>query len=462
MSDVTLTFLGATRTVTGSRFLVTSGDTRILVDAGLFQGDAKDRQLNWKPFPIDPATLTAVILTHAHLDHCGYLPLLVARGYSGKIYATQNTRRLAEVTLRDSGRIQEEDAKFAARRGYSEHKPPLPLYTEQDAINAIGRFSEVEFRTEVDLGGGAVATFLPAGHILGAAFVELTIAGKRILFSGDLGRPEHPALVGPDPVPTGRFDALLTESTYGDRVHETPTEDFERIITTTIERGGSVLIPAFAVDRTEVILMKLRELMTAGRIPRVPVFADSPMALSSLDFYREAISARSPEVRADVADEWAGKDPFDPGTLREMRSVEQSKSLNDVHTPCIIVSASGMATGGRVVHHLAHMLPDPKNTVVLVGYQAQGTRGRLLLQGEPEVRIHGEMVPVRAEIASIETFSVHADGDEILDWLRGAEHIERAFVIHGEQEAAEAFAKRLQAELGLDAAVPEPGQTVSL
>jgi metallo-beta-lactamase family protein len=268
--------------------------------------------------------------------------------------------------------------------------------------------------------------------------------------------------VAPDPFPSGGFDAVVTESTYGDRSHDNPNSEFEDIITRTLQRGGIVLIPAFAVDRTEVILMRLREAMQSGRIPRVDVYADSPMALSSLRYYREAIDAGSPEIRPDVADQWQGRDPFDPGTLREMNTVEQSKSLNDVTAPSIIVSASGMATGGRVVHHLAHLLPNAKNTVLLVGYQAMGTRGWRLQQGEPKVKIHGEWVEVQAEIASVESFSVHADADEILAWLKPATGIRKIFVVHGEPKAAQVMARRVRDELHIDAQVPEPGEKVSI
>lgn len=462
MSDVTLQFLGATQTVTGSRFLISTGHNQVLIDAGLFQGTKEIRDLNWKPFPVNPSTIEAVILTHAHLDHCGYLPLLVKQGFQGPIYVTEYTQKLAEVVLRDSARIQVEDAKYADVKGYSSHKPPLPLYDENDAAQAIRRMKIVDFRETVHVTDDITAVFHPSGHILGASFVTIDAADKKLLFSGDLGRPQHPILVPPDPIPEGPFDAVLCESTYGDRTHDTPTSEFAQVISETIHDGGSVLIPAFAVDRTEVILVKLRELIEAQEIPEVPIYADSPMALSSLDFYRDAIDAHSPEVRQDITDEWHDRDPFNPGTLKEMKTVDESKSLNNVHTPCIIVSASGMATGGRVVHHLARMLPKPKNTVILVGYQALGTRGRLLGDGAEEAKIHGEMVPVRARVAKVEAFSVHADGDELIEWLKGTKKPQVAYAIHGEAEAAETFAKRLASELGWNTVVPEPNQTVTL
>lgn len=462
MTGVSITFLGATETVTGSRFLISDGNVRILIDAGLFQGTPEIKAKNWDPFPIDPSTLDAVVLTHAHLDHTGYLPLLVKQGFSGPVYCTEYTAKLASVILQDSARIQMEDAKYAQKKGYSRHKNPRALYDENDARRAIEQFEVCDFKKDISIAGDAKVQFYYSGHILGSSFVTLEFAGKRFLFTGDMGRPTHPVLVSPDKFPTGHFDAIVTESTYGDRVHETPTDEFADIINQTIARGGTVLIPAFAVDRTEVILLKLRELIEDGKIKAVPIFVDSPMALTALDFYRDALNASRSEIRQDMIQEWRGKDPFDPGTLSEKHSVEESKSLNDVHQPCIIISASGMATGGRVVHHLAHLLPDSKNTVLLVGYQATGTRGRQLENGDQRVRIHGDDVPVRAQIAKADAFSVHADGDELLDWLRGAEQPTNVFVVHGELESAEIFAKRINAELGWNAIVPKPEQSFDI
>ena len=282
------------------------------------------------------------------------------------------------------------------------------------------------------------------------------------MFTGDLGRPQHPALVAPDAIPAGPFDAIVTESTYGDRVHESPTSDFADVINQTATRGGIILIPAFAVDRTEVILMKLRELAELNEIPHLPIYVDSPMALTSLKYYREAIDAHSPEIREDVTTQWHGRDPFDAGKLHEMRTVEESKSLNDIHGANIIVSASGMASGGRVVHHLAQLLPSEKNTVLLVGYQAIGTRGRQLADGQESVTIHGEAVPVRAQITKVEAFSVHADGDELTAWLRTTQKPHAVYVVHGEPKSADAFAKRLHADLGWDAVVPTPNEVVTI
>ena len=459
MSQVSISFLGATETVTGSRFLISDGQTKILVDAGLFQGTREIKDKNWEPFPVEPSSIDAIVLTHAHLDHSGYLPLLVKQGFEGNIYCTEYTAKLASVILQDSARIQVEDAKFARKKGYSRHKDPQALYDEQDALQAIKLFKVCKFDQEINVENKASLQFYHSGHILGSAFVSIELSNKKFLFTGDMGRPTHPVLVSPDEFPAGQFDSVITESTYGDRTHEKPTGEFENVINQTIDRGGIVLIPAFAVDRTEVILVELRELMESGKIPRVPIFVDSPMALTALDFYREALNAGRSEIREDVIAQWRGRDPFDPGTLEERRTVEDSKSLNDQRTPCIIVSASGMATGGRVVHHLARLLPDAKNTILLVGYQAAGTRGRQLENGEKRIRIFGEDVPVRAQIANADTFSVHADGDELINWLKKASQPKQVFVVHGEIESADIFAKRIRTDLGWNAIVPKPEQT---
>jgi metallo-beta-lactamase family protein len=456
-------FLGAAGTVTGSRFLLSFEDVRVMVDCGMFQGLKELRLKNWNPLAVDPASIDAVVLTHAHLDHCGYLPKLVKDGFKGKIHATHYTCKLADVILRDSARIQTEDAKFAARHGFSKHNPPKALYEEVDAQRAVQRFVEEEFGARVKVARETYVTFHPSGHILGAAFVEVEFFGKRILFTGDMGRNEHPLLAAPGNIPAGHFDAIVTESTYGDREHEPQTTDFETAINETVARGGSVLIPAFAVDRTEVILVRLRELVEQGRIPLIPIYADSPMALRALDFYREAITNDSPEIRDDIVAEWKGRDPFDPGSLVQLMTTEESKSINNPDQPCIIISASGMATGGRVVHHLAGMLPNSKNTILLVGYQALGTRGRRLADGETEVKMHGEFVPVRANIEQIQSFSVHADANELLKWLKTADAAPgRVFVVHGEAGAADSLRDRIKSQLGWKAAAPTDGQVFEL
>ena len=455
----TIQFLGAAGTVTGSRFLLSYQGTRVLVDCGMFQGLKELRLKNWADFAVDPETIDAVVLTHAHLDHCGYLPRLVKLGFRGKVFLTEYTGKLAEVILRDSARIQTEDAKWAAKKGFSKHNPPLALYGEADVDQTLKLFEPSPFAVRTEVASETFVTFHPAGHILGASFVEVEFFGKRLLFTGDLGRPDHPLLEAPGTFPSNQFDAVVTESTYGDREHTPITDDFATVINTTIDRGGSVLIPAFAVDRTEVILVRLRELYETGKIRQVPIYADSPMALKALAFYRDAINKHSDEIRDEIAATWEGRDPFDPGTLVELLTVDESKTINNPVTPCIIISASGMATGGRVVHHLRDMLPNPKHTVLLVGYQALGTRGRNLLEGAEEVRMHGEMVPVKAQIANVQEFSVHADANELLKWIGvGKERIKQVFVVHGETGAAEALAQRIESELHLKAITPKDAQ----
>jgi len=459
----TIQFLGAAGTVTGSRFLLACGSTKVMVDCGMFQGLKELRLKNWNPLPIDPAEVQAVVLTHAHLDHCGYIPKLVKDGFRGDIHMTEFTAKLAEVILLDSARIQTEDAKYAAKKGYSKHNPPKALYEEVDARKAVSQFKAQPFHVRTQVAEQTFVTFHPSGHILGAAFVEVEFFGKHLLFTGDLGREHHPLLVNPDHIPAGKYDAVITESTYGDREHVPVTTDFEVAINKTVERGGSVLIPAFAVDRTEVILVQLRELMEAGKIPRIPVYADSPMALKALAFYRQAIDSSSAEIRPEIIEKWKNKDPFSTGTLVELTTVDESKTINDPQQPCIIISASGMGTGGRVVHHLRNMLPQAKHTVILVGYQAVGTRGRNLVNGATEVKMHGEMVPVNAEIESIQSFSVHADGDELIAWMSTESKAPgQVLVVHGEAGVAETFSDRIKSQLGWKSHAPHDGESVRL
>lgn len=463
VTEPLIQFLGAAGTVTGSRHLLQYQNTRVLIDCGMFQGIKELRERNWDRFPVDPATIDAVLITHAHLDHSGYLPRLVKLGFKGPIYLTHYTGKLVEVILRDSARIQTEDAKYAAKKKFSKHNPPLALYEEADVEETLELFVTKEFDVEVPIVDGVKAVFHPSGHILGASYIELDFFGKRVLFTGDMGRQDHPLLVAPDPIPAGHFDAIITESTYGDREHAPTTTNFEEAITATVARGGSILIPAFAVDRTEIILVRLREAMESGAIPRIPIYADSPMALKALDFYRDAIDAGSQEIRPEIAAQWRGKDPFDPGTLVELFSPEESKTINDPKTPCIIISASGMGTGGRVVHHLHDMLPKGFHTVIMVGYQAIGTRGRALVDGAQFVKMHGELVPVKAQIEQIESFSVHADSNELVAWLNSAsEQPGQVFVVHGEAGATEVLADRIKAQLGWKSHVPHQGEMVSL
>ena len=463
MSEVAIEFLGAAGTVTGSRFLLTCGETKVMIDCGMFQGLKELRLKNWNPLGVDPASIDAVVLTHAHLDHCGYLPKLGKDGFAGKVFLTEYTAKLADVILRDSARIQTEDAKYAAKKGFSKHNPPQALYEEADVEKVVQRFVPTDFAVRTKIAEETFVTFRPSGHILGAAFVEVEFFGKRILFTGDMGRNEHPLLAPPGDIPAGEFDAIVTESTYGDREHVAVTTNFEDAINRTAARGGSILIPAFAVDRTEVILVRLRELVEQNLIPKIPVYADSPMALKALDFYRDAINNDSPEIRDEIVSTWKNRDPFDAGYLHELHTVDESKTVNNPTTPCIIISASGMGTGGRVVHHLRDMLPNPKHTVILVGYQAVGTRGRRLVDGAEEVKMHGEMVSVKASIEQIQSFSVHADSNELIHWMKTASVKPRqVFVVHGEAGVAESFADRVHNEVGVPSKAPSLGERIVL
>ena len=455
----TLKFLGGAGTVTGSKYLVADGERQLLVDAGVFQGEKQFRELNWAPFPVPPRSLELILVTHAHTDHVGYLPALVRDGFDGDILATEATCELAAIVLRDAAFLAERDAEHAASHGYSKHQPPLPLFTQADAERTLQQFRIVDFDEDVDLGDGWTARWTRAGHILGSASIRLTTPNASVLFSGDLGRAEHPVLRSRE-IPPGA-DTVLIESTYGDREHLEPDgaehEPLADLIRRTARQGGSVLIPAFAVDRTEVVLQTLTELLRAGRIPALPVFVNSPMALAALDVYRDPRFAD--ELRPDLN---AGGF-VDLPHLREVRSTEESIKLNKPKMPCIIVSSSGMATGGRVLHHLEHLLPDSRNAVVLAGYQAEGTRGRALLEGVQHLKMHGRQIPVRAEILADEEFSVHADGSELLDWLAALSPApKRVFTVHGTPDSASALADVVRTRLGLDARAADLNQTVEL
>jgi len=454
MTSPMLTFLGAVGTVTGSRFLVEGAEGRIMVDAGLFQGIADLRRRNWAEPPLDASALDAVVLTHAHLDHCGYLPRLVREGFSGPIVCTESTAELATIVLKDSAHLQAEDALYANRTGYSAHQPALPLYDIDDVEKTIPLFRPTELLRRALIAPGVAVTLRPAGHILGSSTAEIEVDGASALFSGDLGRPHHPLLAPPaDPPEVG---SIVVESTYGDREHPRPDDEIlASAVRRTAARGGTVLIPAFAVDRTELVLLELHRLMKAGRIPHLEVYVDSPMALASLAVYKKALPPRGP----------AHCEPslFDMPEVHAVRDAAESVRLNRPSFPCIVVSASGMAAGGRVVHHLRHQLPDQRNTVVLTGYQAIGTRGRQLLDGARQVKLHGRYVPVHAEVVQIPDFSVHADGGEIVRWLSRAPSPPRtAYVVHGEPAASSALARRIREELGWNAVVPTFGERVRL
>lgn len=463
-----LTFLGGVGTVTGSKTLVepespggSPNGHRLLVDCGMFQGPREIRTRNWDPFPIDPATVDAIVLTHAHLDHCGYLPALVRDGFTGPVYCSPNTAALVPIILRDSARLQEEDTEWARKKGFSRHAQPKPLYDIEDAERAITLLRPTEFREEFSPVPDLTVRLDVGGHILGSSIVTVheTSRDRTTVFSGDLGRGNHPLLAPPAP-PCGA-DAIVVESTYGDRAHgdvDQEIDEMAAVITRTLKRGGTVVIPAFAVDRTEVLLVALRRLQEQQRIPVSPIHVDSPMALAALKVYLEAIEDGDPELQSSIIAE--GVAALDLPHLHEATTPEQSMAL-DRGGARIIVSASGMGTGGRVTHHLKALLPDRDNAVLLVGYQAVGTAGRLLLDGAHEIKIHGQYVPVRAEIAEIEAFSVHADAEELLDWLSACQPPPtQVFLNHGEPESAEALAEGIRRDLDIAVDVPEMGERV--
>lgn len=455
MSAPTLTFLGAAGTVTGSKYLLTIGDTRILVDAGMFQGEKKLRRRNREPFPIPPDTIDAVLLTHAHADHCAYLPALVKHGFAGPIYATEATARLAQIVLRDSGRLQEQATEDAIRGGWSKHPSPESIYDSSDVEATLPLFRKVEFDTNLDVLGVAWARWVRAGHILGSASIHVEIGPHSVLFSGDLGRHDHPIL-RPRDTPPGA-DIVLCEATYGDREHpepELPHEVLADAVRRTIARGGQVVVPAFAIDRTETVLHALVALKRAGRIPDVPVVVDGPMSLAALDVYRASLGELADGV--SVAD-------FTDLNLTETRTAVESKKLGRRDDPLIIVSSSGMLEGGRVLYHLRSLLPDPRNTVVLTGFQAVGTRGRQLEDGARNVKINGHYVPVKAEIVRDNEFSVHGDRSDLIDWLLGLDPPPRTvFVVHSEPQAGDSFTADVEAEVGCQAIVPRHGEVIRL
>ena len=452
----TLRFLGAAGTVTGSKFLLEHDGRRTLVDCGLYQGERAWRRLNWEPLPVSATTISDVVLTHAHLDHCGHLPALVREGFTGPTWCTQGTAALAAIVLRDSAYLQEEDAEKARLWGFSRHDPPRPLYNAADAEKAIASFRPTDYHHPCTLESGAGLSFSRAGHILGSASALVTLGDATVLFSGDLGRSGHPLLLAREAPPAAR--TVVIESTYGDRTHPADGSPAHQIlaevICRTIGRGGSVLIPAFAVDRTELVLHALSTLSAAGDIPAVPVYVDSPMALAALDVYR------SSSVRQDLRPDLPARLVALPD-LHTAHSAQESMQLNEPRRPSVIISASGMATGGRVVNHLMHLLPDARNAVILTGYQAVGTRGRQLAEGATEVKMFGRYVPVHAEVVTDPGFSVHADAAELLSWLQALPAApETVYVVHGEPGSARSLAARVRAETGWCAVVPELGERV--
>jgi metallo-beta-lactamase family protein len=452
--SVTLSFLGGAGTVTGSKFLLQHDRHSLLVDCGLFQGFKALRLKNWAPFPVEPRTVDSIVLTHAHLDHSGYLPVMVKRGFRGRVFCTRSTGELCAVLLPDAGHLQEKDADYANRHKFSKHKPALPLYTEDDAWTALDQLTPVAFGAEQALPGGARLRFRRMGHILGAASAQIDWGGTTVVFSGDIGRYGDATMV--DPVPVERADYLLVESTYGNRRHDKrdPAEALAEVITNTIARGGTVVIPAFAVGRVQSILFHLHVLKSRGRLANVPIFLDSPMAVDASEIYcRSTGDHRLPESECRRA----------CGVAEYVRSVEDSKALTANPLPKVVVSASGMATGGRVLHHLKQYGPDPKNTILFAGFQAGGTRGAAMVAGTDSVKIHGEYVPVRAQVSNLEMLSAHADADEILRWLRGFKAAPRmTFLVHGEPTASDILRHRIEEELGWPCRVPDLGEKVEL
>src|SRR5215813_13455099 len=461
----TLQFLGAAGTVTGSKFLLETNGTRTMIDCGLFQGLKELRLRNWGTLAVNPSSIASVLLTHAHIDHSGYLPRLVRDGFRGRVHATNATADLLKIMLPDSASLQEEDAEYANRKGLSRDRPALPLYTEQDASAALKLIQKNQYEKSLQLNKFISVRFLPAGHILGSSFLELQINAPnsspiKVVFSGDLGRYDEPILN--DPSPENEADYLLIESTYGDRIHERidPKDRLAEIINTTAARGGKVIIPAFAVGRTQLLVYYLRELEEEGRIPVLPVAVDTPMGTSATRLYIKHKEDHDPDMQR-----------FDQSHVNALSTRhfslvhgrEGSKALDTSRGPSIIISASGMATGGRILHHLAHYLPDPASTVVFVGYQAAGTRGRRLLDGEKAVKIHGEIVQVRAAIERIDSLSAHADWTEIMRWLSGFKRPPRkTFVVHGEPSSAQALQDRITSTLGWPVVIPVRDQVVDL
>lgn len=448
-----LTFLGATGTVTGSKYLVEDDNKKILIDCGLFQGMKELRLRNWAELPVDPSSIDAVILTHAHIDHSGYLPLLVKRGFKGPVYCTSGTADLCDIMLPDSGYLQEEDARRANRYSYSKHKPALPLYTKDDAYNALEHIKPLSYNTDHALSDFLSFKFTQAGHILGASCVTLKNETTTLVFSGDLGRPNDPVIKAPAGIQ--KADYLVLESTYGDRLHETsdPLKQLERIITNTAARGGTVVIPAFAVGRAQSLMYYIHTLKTQRRIPNIPVYLDSPMAISATKILHthKGDHRLSDKECADVC-----------GSVIYTQSVEQSKAIYNKNNglPTVVISASGMATGGRILHHFKHYIGDERNTILLSGFQAAGTRGARLAHGETELKIHGDLHIVRAQVESLDNISAHGDYQEIMDWLGNFQEPPRkTFLTHGEPEAISSFKFKIEEHLGWAVEIPEYLQT---
>jgi metallo-beta-lactamase family protein len=457
-----LTFLGAAGTVTGSQYLLESDHHRVLVDCGMFQGLKSLRVRNWARLPVHPASVSGVVLTHAHLDHSGLLPRLVANGYGGRIFSTAGTADLCKLILPDAARLQEEDARRANKGRYSKHTPALPLFTENDAAEALSRFQPFGYNRQAPISTDLEAEFINAGHLLGSAYVAVRRRdgrGASVLFGGDLGRYDRPIL--PDPSPGVACDVLLVESTYGDRLH--PPDDhgaeLARIVNETAQRKGKLIIPAFAIGRVEEVLYWLRFLENEGRVPVLPVYVDSPMAVQALEYYRR----HAAELDVDARPARGEVSAFCTARFEPVETSRESQQVIDRREAAIVISASGMATGGRVLHHLAAGLSDPRNTVLFVGFQAAGTRGRHLIEGATQVKMFGQFIPVQARIEKLNAMSAHADAGEIIRWLRtfpAAPGV--TYLVHGEPPAQVALKARIEKELGWTVRIPEYGEKVAV
>ena len=462
-----LTFLGGVEGVTGSSYRLDVDGASILLDCGLFQGRRRESTERNRHFSYEPREIEALILSHAHLDHSGNIPSLARDGFSGNIYSTPATRDLSSAMLRDAGHIHEQDAAYINRRHHRQGEPPVvPLYTAADATRSLRYFVDLSYERPFAVVPGAQATFYDAGHILGSAIVVLDLGEGpdrlRLCYSGDLGCGCQPLLR--DPAVVRDVDTLIVESTYGNRVHETPNDardKLQRIVNETWRRGGRLIVPAFAVGRTQTLVYELHQLMLSRDIPDLPIYVDSPLAVNVTEIFLLHPECYDPSV-TEALD--AGRDPFGFGRLRYVRSVEQSKELNFLREPAIIISPSGTAEAGRVLHHLQNSIPDPRNTVLLVGYQAANTLGRKIQERRPEVPIFGEMVPLRAQVEEIGGYSAHADRNKLLEWVKAVrgERLRRVFVVHGEPEESQALGEALRQTGGLDVVLPEPGQTFDL
>jgi metallo-beta-lactamase family protein len=456
----TMTSYGAAETVTGSKHLLNLDGKLVLVDCGLFQGSKQLRQENWEPFAVQPHLLDCIVITHAHLDHIGHLPRLVRQGYRGPIYATPATIKLARISLPDSGRLQEEDAQYHNKIG-SHHQPALPLYTEEDAYEALKLFQPIPYRSLTKLPSGAQFQYLPAGHILGSAYAEITFEnGNRLLMSGDLGRFNTPIIIDPTMVDSTEY--LYVESTYGNSLHSTENakEKLAEVLKEAWDTGSCVLTPSFSIGRTQEMLFYIRQLENEGRMPRMPIFIDSPMATSVTDVYRQSTEEFDEDMKLSVEQ---GKSELEPEGVSYIRDRASSQALNQRRGPFMVIAGSGMANGGRIVHHLLHHLSMTDTIVLFTGYQAEGTLGRQLLDGAREVRVLRNQVEVRAKIDRLNALSAHADQGEIMHWLKGFKSPpKRTHIVHGEPEAQQALRDKIVQDLGWDVVIPKKGELFNL